>query len=171
MPEYCSPPHLPCPHDCNTIAPLLGSSPIWTEVVTWLCTRYSFTVESTKGGSQSLHGREFLRWAPSPFGVTVSFTSELGVYPVFTPKPPFSPILDSTVRGFRARILPPPTCFAHTFTMLLHDYCAIYDRPPDAPFVCHTHYNIGNGNIVYRPSRGLRTSTLKWGHGHTSGGP
>jgi len=32
------------------------------------------TVESTEGVSQILAGREFSRWAPSPFGVTVSFT-------------------------------------------------------------------------------------------------
>jgi len=31
------------------------------------------TVESTEGVSQILVGREFSRWAPSPFGVTVSF--------------------------------------------------------------------------------------------------
>ena len=31
-------------------------------------------VESTEGVLQILPRREFLRWAPSPFGVTVSFT-------------------------------------------------------------------------------------------------
>jgi len=31
-------------------------------------------VESTEGASHILPGREFSRWAPSPFGVTVSFT-------------------------------------------------------------------------------------------------
>ena len=41
-----------------------------------------------------------------------------------------------------------PTCIAHTIAMLLRDYCVIYDSPPDPPFVCHTPYNIGNGNIV-----------------------
>jgi len=39
------------------------------------------TVESTEGVSQRLPGREFMRWAPSPVGATVSCTSELGVYP------------------------------------------------------------------------------------------
>jgi len=34
----------------------------------------------SKGVLQSLPGRKFLRWAPSSFGVTVSFTYELGVY-------------------------------------------------------------------------------------------
>ena len=40
----------------------------------------------------------------------------------------------------------PPTCTAHTIVILLHDYCAIYDPLLDPPFVCHTPYNIGNGN-------------------------
>jgi len=31
-------------------------------------------VEYTEGGSQNLPPRSFLRWAASPFGVTVSFT-------------------------------------------------------------------------------------------------
>jgi len=31
-------------------------------------------VESTEGVSQIILGREFSRWAPSPFGVTVSLT-------------------------------------------------------------------------------------------------
>jgi len=30
----------------------------------------------------------------------------------------------------------------------LHGYWAIYDPPPDPRCVCHTPYNIGNGNIV-----------------------
>ena len=45
-------------------------------------------VESTEGVSQKLPGREFLRWAPSRFGVTISFTYELGVYPGLARDPP-----------------------------------------------------------------------------------
>jgi len=50
--------------------------------------RLATAVESTDGVSQSLPGREFLRWAPSPFGATVSFTEELRVYPGLTRNPP-----------------------------------------------------------------------------------
>jgi len=42
----------------------------------------------------------------------------------------------------------PSICIAHTIAVLLHDSCAIYDPPPDFSCVCHTPYNIGNGNIV-----------------------
>jgi len=41
-----------------------------------------------------------------------------------------------------------PACIAHTAAILLHGYWAMYDPPPDPPCVCHTPYNIGNGNIV-----------------------
>jgi len=34
----------------------------------------TISVEFTEGVSQSLPGREFLHWAPSPFGVTVNYT-------------------------------------------------------------------------------------------------
>jgi len=43
-------------------------------------------------------------------------------------------------------------CIAHTIVILLHDQCAVYDPPPDPPCVCHTPYNIGNVNIVWRPT-------------------
>jgi len=39
-----------------------------------LCISGDQTVESTEGVSQILPGREFSRWATSPFGVTVSCT-------------------------------------------------------------------------------------------------
>jgi len=45
-------------------------------------------------------------------------------------------------------VLPLITCIAHTIAILLHDYCAIYDPPPDPPCISHTPYNIGNDNIV-----------------------
>jgi len=45
-------------------------------------------------------------------------------------------------------VFPPPSCIVLTNPILLHVYCAIYEAPPDHPFVCHTPYNIGNGNIV-----------------------
>ena len=48
--------------------------------------------------------------------------------------------------------LPTPTCTARTIAIRLHVDCAIYDVPPDPPFVSHTPYNIGNGNIVQTPS-------------------
>jgi len=47
---------------------------------------------------------------------------------------------------------PPPTCTARIISILLHVVCAIYDAPPDPPFVCHTTYNIGNNNILYNPN-------------------
>jgi len=46
------------------------------------------------------------------------------------------------------RVLPPPTFIARTIAIRLHAHCAVYDAPSDPPFVCHTPYNIGNGNIV-----------------------
>ena len=45
------------------------------------------SVESTEGVSQNRSPRSFLRWATSPFGVTVSCTSELGVYPGLSRNP------------------------------------------------------------------------------------
>ena len=54
---------------------------------------------------------------------------------------------ESTILSF-----PSPTCIAHPSAILLHDYPAVYDSPSDLPFVCYTPYNIGNNNIVYRPS-------------------
>jgi len=47
---------------------------------------------------------------------------------------------------------PPPTCKAYTIAILLHDPCPMCDPLPDPLFVCHTPFNIGNGNIVSRPS-------------------
>ena len=41
-----------------------------------------------------------------------------------------------------------PTRIAHAIALLSHDYCAIHDPPTDPPFMCHTPYNIGHGNIV-----------------------
>ena len=41
-----------------------------------------------------------------------------------------------------------PACIAHTITILLHGYRAIYDPPLDLNLVYHTPYNIGNDNIV-----------------------
>ena len=41
-----------------------------------------------------------------------------------------------------------PTYKAYPFAILLHDHCAVYAPPPTASFVCHTPYNIGDGNIV-----------------------
>jgi len=38
--------------------------------------KWTNTVESTEGVSHILAGREFPRWAPTPFGSTVSFTQE-----------------------------------------------------------------------------------------------
>ena len=43
---------------------------------------------------------------------------------------------------------PPPTCIAPTIATRVHDYCAIYDAPPDPPFVFHTPYDTSNCNIV-----------------------
>jgi len=45
------------------------------------------------------------------------------------------------------RLLFPPTCKAYPIAIRLHDHCAIY-APPTPPFLCHTPYNIGDGNIV-----------------------
>jgi len=38
-------------------------------------------------------------------------------------------------------LLPPPTCIAHTYAILLHDLCAIYDPHP-TPFVHAIHHTI-----------------------------
>jgi len=45
-------------------------------------------------------------------------------------------------------LLPPPTSKAYPIAISLHDQCAIYARPPTPPCLCHTPYNIGDGNIV-----------------------
>jgi len=45
-------------------------------------------------------------------------------------------------------LLTSPACKASPNAILLHVHCALYDTPPDPSFVCHTPYNIGNGNIV-----------------------
>jgi len=42
----------------------------------------------------------------------------------------------------------PPTCTAHAITILLYDYCAIYDAPPTPLLYAIHQYNIGNGNIM-----------------------
>jgi len=41
---------------------------------------------------------------------------------------------------------PPPTCKACPLAIRLHDRSAMYTLPP--PWVCHTRYYIGDGNIV-----------------------
>jgi len=46
------------------------------------------------------------------------------------------------------RVLPLPTCIAHTIAILPHGYCAINDPLPAPPFACLPPYNPGNGNIV-----------------------
>jgi len=63
------------------------------------------------------------------------------------------PLQDSvSLRSFRARV-------NHPFKPPSHLHCPDYcnaiarplrniRRPPDPPCVCHTSYNIGNGNIV-----------------------
>ena len=43
---------------------------------------------------------------------------------------------------------PPPTKPTLMHAILLHDHCAIYVPPIDLPYICHTPYNIGHGNIV-----------------------
>ena len=45
-------------------------------------------------------------------------------------------------------LLPPPTCNAYPIIILSHAHCSIYAPPPTPPFLCHTPYNIGDGNIV-----------------------
>jgi len=50
------------------------------------------------------------------------------------------------LRGSCARINPlwlPPS------TIRLHDYWTMYDSPSELSFLCHTPYNIGDGNIAY----------------------
>ena len=44
----------------------------------------------------------------------------------------------------------PPIRITHTTATLVCDFCATYDPPPDPLLICHTLYNIGNGNIVWR---------------------
>jgi len=39
-------------------------------------------------------------------------------------------------------VSPPPTCTAHTITILLHGYCAKYDAPPDPRFIQALHHTI-----------------------------
>jgi len=39
------------------------------------------------------------------------------------------------------RLLPPPTCIAHTIAILLHIYCAIYDALP-TPLLYAIHHTI-----------------------------
>ena len=45
-------------------------------------------------------------------------------------------------------LLPPPTCKAYPLAILLHGHCTIYAPLPTPPFVCHTPYNMVDGNIV-----------------------
>jgi len=52
-------------------------------------------------------------------------------------------VYESTILSF-----PAPTCIVYPGAILLHDYWAVYDLPSDLLFVCHTPYNIGDGNIV-----------------------
>ena len=56
---------------------------------------------------------------------------------------------DSTILAF-----PAPTCIAHPGVIPFHDYWSVYDTPSDLPCVCHTPCNIGDNNIVQRPSGG-----------------
>ena len=45
-------------------------------------------------------------------------------------------------------VLPLPIRIAHTIAILGHGYRAIYDPPPNHPFVCHTPYQISFGTIL-----------------------
>ena len=58
-----------------------------------------------------------------------------------------------------------PTRIAHTIALLLHDCCAI-QYPPPTPTVCHTPYNIGDGNtlvLVYQREAKKRGEEEGWG--------
>ena len=55
---------------------------------------------------------------------------------------------ESVVHKSIILVFPPTICIARTIAMALRVYRAIYDPPHDPPFVCHTPYSIGNGNIV-----------------------
>jgi len=56
--------------------------------------------------------------------------------------------------GVHHPLIAPPICKAYPIAILLYDHCAIFAPPTDPPFVCHTPYNIGGGNIVARRSLG-----------------
>ena len=92
-------------------------------------------------------------------GAPPRLTASLDVFPA-PPYPPLTtwPLQDLVLlRGLCGRInpflTPPPT---HTLPTLLH-YCgraiAQYTTPLRPPCVYHAPYNIGNGNIVLRPSQ------------------
>ena len=68
-------------------------------------------------------------------------TSGLGLYKILV-------YLEAFVHESIILLSPTSTCIARTIAMLLHVYCAIYDAPPDPPFVCQPQHHIGNRNLV-----------------------
>jgi len=90
---------------------------------------------------------------------TRSWSESMGVNPGSAPVWPLQDIVllqSFCVRINHLSITPSYTCIVRTTAILLHVYCAIYDAHPRPPFVCHTPYNIGNGNILWRPSASPR---------------
>jgi len=71
--------------------------------------------------------------------------SPLGLYKRFV-------YLETVVHESTFLAFPPPACIAHPGAILLHDDWTVYGSPSDLPCVCHTLNNIGNNNIVQRPS-------------------
>jgi len=100
---------------------------------------YKHTTRTQQENYHTTHDRANL-------GLTLTLTSKpaaiaFGLYKILFYFDAF--VYDSIIRS-----LPPPTCIARTIAIPLYVHCATYDAPPDPAFVCHTAYNIGNGNIV-----------------------
>jgi len=105
------------------VGPILDSTVCTRSVASW-------SVTSTEKVSQSLPGRSFLRWAASPFGVTVSFTCELGA--TRTPSPALFWIRRGSRRGALSdrRLGLYKICFY--FEALVHESIILSLPPPPA---------------------------------------
>jgi len=116
---------------------LAGSpAPLWGSLVT--CVVYGLRVRSVRALFRCFSERISCKGQAAP--ATVRLT-RVGLCTRFD-------YFGAFVHESRIILLLSPTCIAHTIAMLMRDYCAIYDPPPDPPIECHTLYNSGNGNIV-----------------------
>jgi len=73
--------------------------------------------------------------------ITMSCKGQVSLYKILFH---FKPLLSESI----ILLLLPPACKSYPIAVPLHDHCSIYAPPTDPPVVCHTPYNIGDGNIV-----------------------
>jgi len=154
---YC-PSHLHRPHGCNTIALLShnmqpSSDSPFSRHTTYniahynILLRLSWRVARSRTFGRGLLGRGSLGYPlrylhvldPHPFSITRS-PLDLGLYTIFV-------YFKTVVHESIVHVSPPPLHCQHNCNTIARPLCNVRS-PPNPPFVCHTSYTIGFGNIL-----------------------